>query len=97
MVIADSTTGPPYNFKPYMGGNVRVFDSYIEVELEHFCFIACLLDQVKSALFTPVRYCGLIYCLKSSELTWKYHIVLVKALEVCITVSELLPLNTARN
>ena len=95
MVIADSTTGPPYKFKPYTGGNVRVFDSYIEVELEHFSFIACLLDWV----FTPARYCGLICCLKSSELThsWEYHIVLIKALEVCITVSELLPLNTARN
>ena len=98
MVIADSTTGPPYNFKPYTGGNVRVFDSYIEVELEHFCFITCLFDWVKSR-FTSVRYCGLICCLKSSELTrsWEYHIVLIKSLRVCITVSELLSLNTARN
>ena len=33
IVIADSTTGPPYRFKPYTGGRVRVFESYIEVEL----------------------------------------------------------------
>ena len=93
MVIADSTTGPPYKFKPYTGGNVRVFDSYIEVELEHFSFIACLLDWVKTSL-TSVRYCGLICCLKSCELTrsWEYHIVLIKDLEVYIKVSELLPL-----
>ena len=98
MVIADSTTGPPYKFKSYKGGNVRVFDSYIEVELEHFSFIACLLDWVKS-VFTSVRYCGLVCCVKSSELTrsWEYHVVLIKALEVYIAVSEVLPLNTARN
>jgi len=88
MVIADSTTGPPYNFKPYTGGNVCVFDSYIEVELEHFCFIACLLlvRWVKT-LLTSVRYCGLVCCVKSSELTrtWEYHVVLIKALEVYIT------------
>ena len=96
LVIADST-GPPYNFKPYTGGNVHVFDSYIKVELEHFSLIACLLDRVKTSL-TSVRYCGLVCCLKSYELTrsWEYHIVLIKALEVYITVSELLPLNTAR-
>ena len=93
LAIADSTTGPPYHFRPYTGGNVHITDSYIRVELENFCFVSCLLRLLHAIreLFS-VRYCGLVCCLRSSELirTWEYHIVLIRNLQLCITVSELL-------
>lgn len=89
VVIAHSTSGPPYQFKPYKGGNVHVFDSYIEVELAHFCFLSCILRAFN--MHTSIRYCGLICCLKSSELTWEYYIVLIRNLQRCIAVSEWFP------
>ena len=74
-------------------GNVHITDSYIRVELENFCFVSCLLRLLHAIreLFS-VRYCGLVCCLRSSELirTWEYHIVLIRNLQLCITVSELL-------
>ena len=84
VAIADSTTGPPYHFKQYTGGNVRVFDSYVEVELAHFSFLSCFSNA-------STRYCGLVCCLKCSELklTWEYHFVLIRNLQHCIKVSEL--------
>ena len=89
VVVAHSTNGPPYQFKPYRGDNVRVFDSYIEVKLEHFSFISCILRAFN--MHTSIHYCGLICCLKSSELTWEYHIVLIRNLQLCIAVSEMFP------
>ena len=88
VAIAGSTTGPPYRFKPYTGRDVRVFDSYIEIKLAHFCFLCCLLRANGSA---SLRYCGLICCLKSSELTrtWEYHIVLIRNLQPCIVVRNI--------
>ena len=87
---ADSTTGPPYHFKPCKGGDVRIFDSYVEVKLAHFSFFGSFYRAIKKKLFS-IRYCGLVCCLKSSELTrtWEYHIVLIRDLELCIAVSEL--------
>jgi len=89
VAIADSTTGPPYHFKPYKGEYVRVFDSYVEVKLAHFSFLG-------SFSRASIRYCGLVCCLKSSELThaWEYHIVLIRNLQLCIAVSELFPCHT---
>ena len=88
VAIADSTTGPPYRFKPCTGKNVRAFDKYIEIELAHFCFLCCLLRAIGRA---SIRYCGLICCLKSSELTraWEYHIVLIRHLQPCIVVRNI--------
>ena len=91
VAIADSTTGPPYHFKPYKGEYVRVFDSYVEVKLAHFSFLGSFSHAVKKP--ASIRYCGLVCCLKSSELThtWEYHIVLIRNLQLCIAVSELFP------
>jgi len=84
VAIADSTTGPPYHFKQYTGGNVRVFDSYVEVELAHFSFLSCFSHA-------STRYCGMVCCMKCSELehTWEYHFILIRNLQHCIKVSEL--------
>ena len=90
VVIADSTTGPPYHFKSYTGGRVCVFESYIKVELAHFSFLSCIFRAFSKR--TSIRYCGLICCLRSSVVTWEYHIVLVRNLQRCIAVSELLHL-----
>ena len=94
VATADSTTGPPYHFKPYKGGNVRVFDSYIEVKLTHFSFLGSFSRAIKKP--ASIRYCGLVCCLKSSELTrtWEYRIVLIRNLQLCIAVSELFPCHT---
>jgi len=91
VAIADSTTGPPYHFKPYKGEYVRVFDSYVEVKLAHFCFLGSFSRATKEP--ASICYCGLVCCLKSSELTrtWEYHIVLIRNLELCIAVSEPFP------
>ena len=95
VAIADSTTGPPYHFKAYKGGDVRFLDSYIEVELAKFSFVSCLLRlrRLIRAIREPasIHYCGLVCCLRSSELTrtWEYHIVLIRNLQLCIRVSEL--------
>jgi len=91
VATADSTTGPPYHFKPYKSGNVRVFDSYVEVKLVHFSFLASFSRAIKKP--ASIRYCGLVCCLKSSELTrtWEYRIVLIRNLQLCIAVSELFP------
>ena len=92
VAIADSTTGPPYHFKAYKGGNIRVLDSYIEVELAQFSLVSCLLRLLR-AIREPasIHYCGLVCCLRSSELTrtWEYHIVLIRNLQLYIRVSEL--------
>ena len=93
VAIADSSTGPPYHFKPCKGGNVRVLGSYIKVELAQFSFVSCFLRRVIRAIREPasIHYCGLVCCLRSSELscTWEYHIVLIRNLQLCIRVSEL--------
>jgi len=94
VATADSTTGPPYHFKPYKGGNVRVFNSYIAIKLTHFSFLGSFSRALKKP--ASIRYCGLVCCLKSSELTrtWEYHIVLIRNLQLCIAVSELFPCHT---
>ena len=91
IATADSTTGPPYHFKPYTGGNVRVFDSYVEVKLARFSFLGSFSRAIKKP--ASIRYCGLVCCLRSSELTrtWEYRIVLIRNLQLCIAVSELFP------
>ena len=88
VATADSTTGPPYHFKPYKGGNVRAFDSYVEVKLAHFSFLGSFLRVIKKP--ASIRYCGLVCCLKSSELTrtWEYRIVQIRNLQLCISVSK---------
>ena len=88
VAIADSTIGPPYRFKPIAGGSVRVFDSYVEVKLTHFSFLSSFSRVFRKA--ASIRYCGLVCCLKSSELmhTWEYHIVLIRNLQLCIKVSN---------
>ena len=94
VATADSTTGPPYHFKPYKGEYVRVFDSYVEVKLAHFSFLGSFSRAIKKP--ASIRYCGLVCCLKSSELTrtWEYRIVLIRNLQLCIAVSELFPCHT---
>ena len=89
VATADSTTGPPYHFKPYTGGSVRVFDSYVEVKSTRFSSFWGAFNKKPGS----IRYCGLVCCLKSSEhtLTWEYRIVLIRNLKRCIAVSELFP------
>ena len=89
VVIAHSTSGPPYQFKRYEGGIVRVYNKYIEVELAHFSFVTCVFRAFN--IHTSICYCGLICCLKRSKLTWEYYIVLIRNLQCCITVSECFP------
>ena len=91
--IADSATGPPYHFKPYTSGSVHVFESYVEVKLVHSSFFGFFLGAMAIKKTDSIRYCGLVCCLKSSELTrtWEYRIVLIKNLQLCIAVSKYFP------
>ena len=96
VATAYSTTGPPYHFMPCEGGIVRIFDSYVVVKLAHFSLWGILRRFIKRAFTKPasIRYCGLVCCLKSSELmhTWEYRIVLIRNLQLCIAVSEFFPI-----
>ena len=67
--IADSATGPPYHFKPCASGSVHVFESYVEVKLVHSSFFGFFLGAMAIEKTDSIRYCGLVCCLKSSELT----------------------------
>ena len=93
VATADSTTGPPYHFKPYTGGSVRVFDPYVEVKSTRFSSFWGAFSRAIKKKPGSIHYCGLVCCLKSSELTrtWEYRIVLIRNLQLCIAVSELFP------
>ena len=55
VAIADSTTGPPYHFKPYKGEYVRVFDSYVKVKLARFSFLGSFLRAIKKPA-SPLKW-----------------------------------------